>query len=289
MRRDGFLWRAGRHILECGNRTHVMGVINVTPDSFSDGGRFFDPEAAVTAGIEMVASGADILDVGGESTRPGSDPVPVEEELDRVVPVIKRLVGEVDIPISIDTRRVPVARAALDVGTSIVNDVTAGSDPEMFETVRDAGAGMVLMHMRGEPKTMQQLTDYDDVVAEVKAYLAGRVEAAVQAGLEWDQLALDPGLGFAKTADQNFQLMRDIAAFLELGRPVVVGPSRKSFIGKVLGTEVHERMEGTAAAVAWMVGRGAHVARVHDVKEMVRVVRVVDAIRQGGQPLVARE
>jgi dihydropteroate synthase len=264
-----------------------MGIINVTPDSFSDGGRFFDPEVAVAAGIEMEASGADVLDVGGESTRPGSDAVPVERELDRVVPVIKRLATEASIPVSIDTRRAKVARAALEVGATIVNDVTAGSDPSMFEVARYAGAGMVLMHMRGEPKTMQQHTHYDDVVGEVKAFLAGRVEAAVKAGIERERLAVDPGLGFAKTEPQNYLLMRDIASFLELGRPVLVGPSRKSFIGKVLGTEADQRMEGTAGAVAWMAGQGAHIVRVHDVREMVRVVKVVDAIRRAGQGLEA--
>lgn len=286
---ETLIWRAGSHLLDCGARTHVMGVLNVTPDSFSDGGRFLVAEDAVAAGMQMAADGADIVDVGGESTRPGSDPVPVDEEIDRVIPVIKRLAGEVDVPISVDTRRQSVARAALDVGASIVNDVTAGSDPGMFEVVRDTGAGMVVMHMRGEPKTMQQLTDYADVVAEVKAYLAGRVEAAVQAGVQLDRLAVDPGLGFAKTAEQNFEVMRDVAEFLALGRPIVVGPSRKSFIGKVLGTEVDQRLEGTAGAVAWMAGRGAHVVRVHDVRAMVRVVRVIDAIRRGGQPLVIPE
>jgi dihydropteroate synthase len=266
-----------------------MGIINVTPDSFSDGGRFFDTEVAVATGIEMAANGADILDVGGESTRPGSDAVPLEQELDRVIPVIKRLAAEVDTPISVDTRRAGVAREALEVGAWIVNDVTAGSDPSMFEVAREADAGMVLMHMRGEPKTMQQLTEYGDVVAEVKAYLAERAEAAEQAGIEWERLAVDPGLGFAKSEPQNYVLMRDIAAFLEIGRPVLVGPSRKSFIGKVLGTEVDQRMEGTAGAVAWMAGQGAHIVRVHDVREMVRVVRVVDAIRRGGEPLTLEE
>jgi dihydropteroate synthase len=260
-----------------------MGIINVTPDSFSDGGRFVEPEVAVAAGIQMAADGAHILDVGGESTRPGSDPVSVEREHDRVIPVIKRLATEVTIPLSIDTRRAEVARAALDVGATIVNDVTAGADPLMFEVVRDAGAGMVLMHMRGEPKIMQQLTDYRDVVGEVKGYLAGRVEAAMRAGIDRRCLAVDPGLGFAKNEHQNYVLMHDIAAFLDLERPVLVGPSRKSFIGKVLGTEVDQRMEGTAGAVAWLAGQGAHVVRVHDVKEMVRVVRVVDAIRRAGE------
>ncbi len=261
-----------------------MGIINVTPDSFSDGGRLVDPEIAVTAGIEMALNGADIVDVGGESTRPGSDPVPVGRELDRVVPVIKRLAAEVTIPISVDTRRAEVARAALEVGATIVNDVTAGSDPAMFRLVREAEAGFVLMHMRGEPKTMQQQTQYDDVVAEVRAYLAERVEAAVRSGIEWERLAVDPGLGFAKTEQQSYVLMRDIATFLELGRPVLVGPSRKSFIGNVLGTDVRHRLEGTAGAVAWMAGQGAHIVRVHDVQEMVRVVRVVDAIRSGDRP-----
>jgi dihydropteroate synthase len=259
-----------------------MGIINVTPDSFSDGGRFVDPEIAVTAGIEMALNGADILDVGGESTRPGSDPVPLERELDRVVPVIKRLAAEVVIPVSVDTRRAEVARASLDVGATIVNDVTAGSDPAMFQVVREAEAGFALMHMRGEPKTMQQLTHYDDVVAEVRASLAERVDAAVRSGIGWERLAVDPGLGFAKTEQQNYSLMRDIATFLDLGRPVLVGPSRKSFIGHVLGTDVGERLEGTAGAVAWLAGQGAHIVRVHDVREMVRVVRVIDAIRRGG-------
>jgi dihydropteroate synthase len=271
-------WRVGDRVIDCGARTHVMGVINVTPDSFSDGGRFFDPDVAAAAAVRMIEEGADFLDVGGESTRPGSDPVPAEDEIDRVVPVIKRLSAEVEAPISIDTRRPDVAQAALDAGAVIVNDVTAGSDPKMFDVVRGAGAAMVLMHMRGEPKTMQQLTEYGDVVPEVRDYLTERVEAAVARGIDQDRLAIDPGLGFAKTEEQNYILMRDIREFLQVNRPVVVGPSRKSFIGKVLGTEVDERLEGTAGAVAWMAGQGAHIVRVHDVKEMVRVVRVVDAI-----------
>jgi dihydropteroate synthase len=276
------VWRVAGRDIDVSAGTFVMGVINVTPDSFSDGGRFLDPEVAVAAGIRMVEDGADLLDVGGASTRPGSESVPVQAEIDRVVPVIKRLGGEVDTPMSIDTRKAEVARAALDAGATIVNDVTGGSDPAMFETVRDAGAAMVLMHMRGDPRTMQQLTDYDDVIREVRDYLAQRMEAAVSAGIERERLALDPGLGFAKTAEQSLRLMKEIGAFLDLGRPLIVGPSRKSFIGKVLGTEADERLEGTAGAVAWLAGHGAHVVRVHDVKEMARVVRVVDAIRLAG-------
>jgi dihydropteroate synthase len=272
-------WRVGDRVIDVSGRTHVMGILNVTPDSFSDGGRYFDPEVAVAAGIRMAEEGADFLDVGGESTRPGSQAVPASEEIDRVVPVIKRLAAEVSVPVSVDTKKAEVARAALDAGAVVVNDVTAGRDPEMFDVVRDAEAALVLMHMRGDPATMQQLTDYEDVVGEVRGYLAERIRDAVETGIELERLAIDPGLGFAKTAEQSYLLMKEIDAFLDLGRPVVVGPSRKSFIGKALGTEVDERLEGTAGAVAWLAGRGAHIIRVHDVKEMVRVVRVVDAIR----------
>lgn len=282
MGQSTLVWRAGAHVLECGRRTLVMGILNATPDSFSDGGRFLDHEVAVAAGIAMVADGADLIDIGGESTRPGSSPVPDGEQLERVVPVIKRLSAEVDVPLSIDTRSTRVAAEAVEAGATIVNDVTAGSDPDMFETVRESGAGMVLMHMRGEPNTMQQLTDYEDVVMEVKEYLHGRLRAATDAGIDAERLVIDPGLGFAKTTPQSLLLMRDVASFADLGRPVLVGPSRKSFIGDVLGTDVAERTEGTAGAVAWMAARGAHIIRVHDVKTMVRVVRVVDAIRGPG-------
>jgi dihydropteroate synthase len=255
-----------------------MGIVNVTPDSFSDGGRFFDPEVAVSRGIEMVGNGADIVDIGGESTRPGSDPVSVEDEQKRVVPVIKRLAAEVGVPISVDTRKHEVAEAAVDVGATIVNDVTAGSDPDMFRLVRERHVGMVLMHMKGEPKTMQESPRYDDVVREVHDYLDSRVGAAVDAGVDWDRLSIDPGLGFGKTTGHSLRLMKENDALLDLGRPVLVGPSRKSFVGDVLGTEIGERVEGTAGAVAYMVAKGAHIVRVHDVKEMTRVVRVVDAI-----------
>jgi dihydropteroate synthase len=276
------LWRVGERFIDCSSRTHVMGILNVTPDSFSDGGRFYDPELAVAAGLQMVQDGADFVDVGGESTRPGSEPVPPDEEIDRVVPVIKRLAAESDVPISIDTRKAEVALAAVEVGAAIVNDVTGGSDIGMFEVVHRFGAAMVLMHMRGDPGTMQQLTEYDDVVAQVHSYLAARLDAAAEAGIERDYLAVDPGLGFAKTERQSYRLMREIGTFLDLNRPVLVGPSRKSFIGAVLDAPVDQRVEGTASAVAWLAGQGAHIVRVHDVKAMVRVVRVVDAIRAAG-------
>jgi dihydropteroate synthase len=278
MERRDVIWRVGPHLLDCGARTLVMGILNVTPDSFSDGGRYFDPESAVGRGVEMVRDGADIIDIGGESTRPGSDPVSVEEERERVVPVIKRLASEVDVPISIDTRKHEVAAAALDAGATIVNDVTAGSDPEMFGLARDTGAGMVLMHMKGEPKTMQENPHYEDVVREVREYLEARMRVAVEAGLEWDRLCVDPGLGFGKSTSHSLRLMKETDSLLDLARPLLVGPSRKSFIGDALDTDVGERLEGTAGAVAYMMAMGAHIVRIHDVKEIARVVRVVDAI-----------
>jgi dihydropteroate synthase len=260
-----------------------MGVVNVTPDSFSDGGRFLDPGLAIEHGRRLAAEGADLVDVGGESTRPGADPVPVDQELSRVLPVVEGLAATLDIPVSIDTRRGAVARAALAEGASVVNDVTGGRDPELLRAAADAGAGLVLMHMLGEPRTMQADPRYEDVVAEIRTYLGRRLAAAVEAGVPEERVALDPGLGFGKTLQHNLMLMRDIAAFAELGRPVLVGPSRKSFIGAVLdGAPADERLEGTAGAVAWLAGRGAHVLRVHDVREMVRVVRVVDAIARAG-------
>ena len=278
------MWRAGTFVLACGPRTMVMGVLNLTPDSFSDGGRFVDASAAVEAGLRMVEDGADLLDVGGESTRPGADPVPADEELRRVLPVIEKLAAEGRVPLSVDTRSAVVAAAALDAGASIVNDVSAGRDPGMFGVVARTGAGLVLMHMRGEPATMQTLTDYQDVVADVRRELGARVEAAVAAGVDRDHLVVDPGLGFAKTLEQNYVLMRRIDELAPLGLPILAGPSRKSFIGKVTGTEVDDRVEGTAGAVAWLAAHGAHVVRVHDVKAMARVLRVVDAIRTAGDP-----
>jgi dihydropteroate synthase len=265
--------------MRCGERTLVMGVLNVTPDSFSDGGEFLDPEAAVEHGRRMVADGVDILDVGGESTRPGSDPVSASDEHDRVVPVIERLAAELDVPISIDTMKSDVASAALKAGASIVNDVSAARDPAMLDVVRDAGAGLVLVHMLGEPKTMQREPEYDDVLREVHAYLVKRVDAAVEAGIARDRLCVDPGIGFGKTADHNLTLLKHCFAFRDIRVPVVFGPSRKAFLGKLLDAEPDDRLEGTAAAAAWLASRGVHIVRVHDVREVSRVVRVIDAIR----------
>ena len=260
-----------------------MGILNVTPDSFSDGGRFLDRATAVAHATRMVDDGADILDVGGESTRPGSEAVSAEEELSRVRPVIERLVEQHPaIPVSIDTRKADVAAEALDAGATIVNDVSGGADPRMFDVVREREAAVVLMHMQGDPKTMQEATHYDDVVGEVHEYLRQRIEAAELAGIAPDRIAVDPGIGFGKDLDQNLELMRGVGALLDLGRPVLVGPSRKRFIGAILDLPEEERVEGTIGAVVWMVGQGAHIVRVHDVREVVRAVRVADAIARVG-------
>jgi dihydropteroate synthase len=278
------VWRVGDAELDCGERTLVMGILNVTPDSFSDGGRFFTPVYATRHAVQMAADGADIIDVGGESTRPGSDAVSASEEIERVAPVIEQIVEEAPgVAVSIDTRKAEVAAVALEAGATIVNDVSGGRDPEMFDVVKTSGAGMVLMHMLGEPKTMQEEPRYEDVVGEVKEYLRQRVEAAEFAGIEAERIAIDPGIGFGKDLEDNLVLMRGLGALLELGRPVLVGPSRKRFIGTLLGDlPPEQRVEGTAGAVAWLVTRGAHIVRVHDVREMVRVVRVVDALARAG-------
>ncbi|HEU4528927.1 MAG TPA: dihydropteroate synthase [Actinomycetota bacterium] len=276
---DELHWHAGGRVLDCAERTLVMGVLNVTPDSFSDGGRFLDPDAAVAHGLQLVEDGADIVDVGGESTRPHAEPISPDEERARVIPVIERLAAaHPGLAISIDTRKPEVAEAALAAGACIVNDVSGGRSEGMFEVVRQADAGMVLMHMLGDPKTMQDNPHYEDVVAEVHEYLNGRIEAAEWAGIRPEALAIDPGIGFGKNLEHNLALIRRIDALRDLGRPILVGPSRKRFIGAILDLPEDQRVEGTAGAVAWLIGRGANIVRVHDVRQIVRVARVVDAI-----------
>ena len=278
------VWRCREHVFPLGERTLVMGIVNVTPDSFSDGGLLSEADEAVAYGVRLAAEGADILDIGGESTRPGSDPVPVDEELARVVPVVAGLheAAPDGVALSVDTRRPGVARAAIEAGASIVNDVTAAADPAMFDVVRETDAGLVLMHMLGEPKTMQDDPRYDDVVTEVRDFLAARLGAAEAAGVPRDRLCVDPGIGFGKNLTHNLTLLHDIASFEDLRVPVVVGASRKRFIGQLTGVDdPAERVEGTAGAVAWCAANGVEVVRVHDVIEMTRVVRVVDAIARG--------
>jgi dihydropteroate synthase len=276
------VWRCRGREIAVGDRTLVMGILNVTPDSFSDGGLLADADAAVKQGLQLVEDGADILDVGGESTRPGSDRVSIDEELRRVAPVIEALAKQTDAPISVDTRKAEVARAALEVGAAIVNDVSAGSEVAMLDIVRDSGAGMVLMHMLGEPRSMQADPRYDDVVHDVREFLADRIGAAVAAGVPRGQLCADPGIGFGKTLAHNLALLRNLVVFGDLRVPILVGVSRKRFIGELTGVDQpRDRIEGTAAAVAWCAANGVHVVRVHDVAEMVKVVRVVDAIARG--------
>ena len=255
-----------------------MGVVNVTPDSFSDGGLYLDPEAAIGHGRELVEAGAEILDVGGESTRPGAAVVPAEEELRRVVPVIQGL-GGLGCQISVDTSKAAVAEAALDAGAEIVNDVTAlRGDHEMAALCAERDATVVLMHMRGDPRTMQDDPRYEDVVAEVEEFLAARLEAATAAGVAEERIWLDPGIGFGKTAAHNMELLRRLGELRELGRPLVVGTSRKSFIGRVDGSAASERLGGTIASSVIAAAGGAEVLRVHDVAEMRQALTVTAAI-----------
>ncbi len=257
-----------------------MGVVNVTPDSFSDGGLYFEPQQAVDHALRLIDEGAGIVDLGAESTRPGSSPVSAEEEIRRLRPVVEVLRPQADCPISIDTSKSAVAAKLLDLGANIVNDVTAmEGDPAMAPLIAQTGAGIVLMHMRGTPQTMQNNPVYSDAVNEIAAYLGERMKVAKAAGIDDEQIVLDPGIGFGKTVEHNLQILACSDAFAITGRPVLVGPSRKSFIGQTLDLEVDERLEGTAAAVACAVMQGASILRVHDVKFMRRVADMAAAIR----------
>jgi dihydropteroate synthase len=256
----------------------LMGVVNVTPDSFSDGGLFLDADAAIAHGEQLVREGADILDVGGESTRPGAEPVGEAEERARVEPVVAALAAA-GHEISIDTSKLAVAEAALDAGATIVNDVTAlRADPEIGPLCAERGPVLVLMHMQGEPRTMQESPTYDDVVEDVRAFLAERMEAAIAAGVAEERIWLDPGIGFGKALDHNLELLRRLGELRELGRPLVVGTSRKSFIGKIDGSEVGDRLGGTIASSVLAAAEGADVLRVHDVAEVAQAARVASAI-----------
>lgn len=258
-----------------------MGALNVTPDSFSDGGDFLDAARAIEHGHRMAAEGADIIDIGGESTRPGSQGVSAEQELQRVGPVIERLVGShgPGIPVSIDTSKARVAAAALEAGASIVNDVTAlRGDPELAALCADRQCELALMHMLGDPRTMQDDPRYDDVVDDVKAFLTERVQAAIDAGVDEQRIWVDPGIGFGKTVDHNLELIRRLGEFRELGRPVLFGSSRKSFIGKLTGAKVDDRLGGTIASNVIAYANGADVLRVHDVGPMRQALTVAEAI-----------
>ena len=261
------------------DRTLVMGVLNVTPDSFSDGGAYASVEEAVGHGISMAAQGADIIDIGGESTRPGALPTSVEKELSRVLPVIKKLASSVDIPLSVDTRYAEVARQAIDQGAEIVNDVSGLRDPGMIKVLKETGAGAIVMHMRGEPSDMQTNTVYDDIVGEIGSFLVSRIEEAARAGIDASRLAIDPGIGFGKDVKGNLDIIRRLREFRSYGRPILVGASRKGFIGKVIGGTTEERLTGSLVAASAAILNGANIVRAHDVAETVKMARMTDAIR----------
>jgi dihydropteroate synthase len=272
-------WPAGRLDFSAG--CVVMGVLNVTPDSFSDGGEFFDTNEAIKHGLKMAADGAAIIDVGGESTRPGSASVSAEEQIRRVVPVIEALAKKVDVPISIDTTNYEVAEAALEAGAAMINDITALSDERMGELAGEVGVPVVLMHIQGTPATMQIEPKYKDVVGEVRQFLLERAERAEQFGIDKSKIFIDPGIGFGKTTEHNLLLLRHIDRFVDSSYRVCVGTSRKGFIGKITGKEKPaDRIFGTAATVALCAAAGVSIVRVHDVAEMVDVVRVTNAICQ---------
>jgi dihydropteroate synthase len=259
------------------DRVAIMGVLNVTPDSFSDGGLWLDPDKAIAHAHEMVEQGAAIIDVGGESTRPGAEPVPEEEELRRVLPVIGALHDGIDVPISIDTRKEEVARRAVEAGATIVND-TLGEEGSVEKVAIETGAALVVMHSRGTPETMRSLTDYGDVVTDIAGFLARRASEIEAAGHPRDSIVLDPGFGFAKTPEQNLMLLNRFETLTALGYPILAGTSRKSFLGAILDVPENERVEGTVVTVAWAVSKGARIVRVHDVGPVTKAVKVAEAI-----------
>jgi dihydropteroate synthase len=259
-----------------------MGVLNVTPDSFSDGGYFYEPATAVEHGIKMAQQGASIIDVGAESTRPGSESVSATEQIDRAIPIIENLTRQIGVPVSIDTYNVEVAKAALVAGASIINDITALADNDMARLVSEEGVPVILMHMLGTPATMQKKPEYNDVVDEVLQFLKKRAQKAQEFGIGREKIFIDPGIGFGKTVEHNLKLLRNIAKFVNSGYRVLVGTSRKSFLGVITGKDIpSERIYGTAAAVAHCVAAGVSIVRVHDVDEMLDVVKVANAIVAG--------
>ncbi|MBI2441704.1 MAG: dihydropteroate synthase [Lentisphaerae bacterium] len=273
------VWQCRQRVLRLAERPLIMGILNVTPDSFSDGGRYFRRDEAVARGLQMVQEGADIIDVGGESTRPGAEEVAVADELERVIPVIEALSRREDIVLSIDTMKSAVAERALQGGAHIINDVSAlSADERMAAVAREFGAGVILMHKRGQPRTMQVDPVYADVVAEVRDYLGQRLDYAREQGLAARTLAIDPGIGFGKTCAHNVALLANLSALRAYGRPIVVGLSRKAFIGQLTGCAVAERLAGTLGALAFCLGEGAQVLRVHDVKAARDVGQVVSAL-----------
>jgi dihydropteroate synthase len=275
-----YVWKTSRRKITLGRKTMVMGILNVTPDSFSDSGLFSSPQKAIEHGLAMADEGADIIDIGGESTRPGSRSVPVKIELKRVLPIIEGLTKKIKIPISIDTKKAEVARLAVDFGAEIINDISAlNGDKNMAEIIRKTRAAAILMHMRGKPKNMQKGSlAYDNLMGEITDYLKQSSKKALNAGVEKDCIVIDPGIGFGKTPEDNYKIIKDLSELKALGMPVLIGTSRKSFIGKITGGKPDERMEGTAVTVVAAIMNGCHIIRVHDVAAMKKVAAVTDAI-----------
>ena len=277
-------WQCRDRTIRLGERTLVMGILNVTPDSFSDGGEFVDPARAVEHALEMVEQGAAIIDIGGESTRPGAEPVSAEEEIKRTVPIIEKIREQSDVLISIDTMKSEVALQAMEAGADIINDVSAlEADEQMAAVAVESEAGVILMHKKGTPKTMQQDPSYGNVVEEVRDYLQDRLDIAALQGIARNRMVIDPGIGFGKTYDHNLELLRNLSALSETGSPVLVGASRKRFIGHLLDREnPAERLAGSLGVAAWAVAEGAHILRVHDVIETCDVCRIMDTLCGGG-------
>ncbi|MEN6376001.1 MAG: dihydropteroate synthase [Smithella sp.] len=280
IRQQEYILKTSRREITLGQITQIMGILNVTPDSFSDGGLFYGQQKAVDHALQLVDEGADIIDVGGESTRPGAAAVPAKEELKRVIPVISAIAGKTKIPISIDTTKALVAKEAIAAGAEIVNDISAGhNDKKMLQIVKDGRAAMILMHMRGTPQNMQKGDlAYHCLMGEIIDYLANSVERAIIAGIEKDRLIIDPGIGFGKTAEDNYRIIRNLSELKTLGLPIMIGTSRKSFIGKATGDTPQERLEGTAATVVAAILNGCHIVRVHDVASIKKIAAVADAI-----------
>jgi dihydropteroate synthase len=279
-------WHLPDRVLEIDRRPLVMGIVNATPDSFSDGGRFFAAEAAIAHGLKLVEDGADLLDIGGESTRPGSLPVALDEELRRVVPVVHALARQTKVPVSIDTSKAEVARQCLERGAAIINDVTAlAGDPEMLDVAARYRAGVVLMHMQGTPATMQLDPRYDDVIGEIARFLAERMQAAEEHGIPGERVVLDPGIGFGKTREHNIEILARLDELQKLGRPVCLGVSRKGFLGKLLDRPLESRLPGSLAAVCFAQGkRAVQIVRVHDVWETRDALTVCAALQKAEHP-----
>lgn len=282
MKREEFCLSWGKHTLELGRKSLIMGVLNITPDSFSDGGHYFSREQAVRQALDLVADGADIIDIGGESTRPYAEKVTLQQEMERVIPVIEELSRIVNIPISIDTYKAKVAESAVRAGASIINDISALKfDPEMASVVKEAGVPVILMHMKGTPGNMQDNPVYNDLMGEIISFFNEAVDYAVKKGIRKEMIILDPGIGFGKNFNHNLMIIRDFRKLADLGLPLLLGSSRKAFIGKILDKTPEERDTGTMATVAAGILNGAHIVRVHNVRMAKETVKIVDAIMAG--------